>query len=491
MGTTRLSHILKNPPPGVNVRVEGEAAHIKLKTGVLLMEIVYDGRGRNLRLRDQFSFYTIPADDVRSIEVVTLKKRHVLDIRTPLGRLRFFARRDREKLQFLADALKQLIEPPGPAERASENDDVVAVATHSYGALRYWLPRIGIALAAILLMWGVWEGVPAWRSRAWPAAAGEVTHSKWEMTRNSRRDRHYVAEIKYRYRVDGVEHTGERIGFGRFNESHAVRDLLRAHPGGSTIDVFYNPRRPTECTVMRGGGPMAVLPWVCSALTLALCVPGLFRPPTAEQEALVAKYITQPPASPAHAFDDALATVRWTGAIEHAKQFRRAAIRELARMFARVALLTLTIAFGLRYAMLDAAPPQVWAHIFAIAVGGPMLMFGYLCTALMCIKVRPPSYAITPNGILRGSSEHPLLRWKLFDNFDVTDQGGLPLLQLYRKSRKARDVILPPNRELRERVIDAIAAHLPRRPSTSNVTVLPARGFFRRILRRALQRLRR
>jgi hypothetical protein len=144
----------------------------------LSMEIVYDGRNKNLRVRDQIAFFTTPFERIASIDVplvaegtidigpslaprqmIRRRPQHALDIRTPHGRLRFFRGHEREKLQFVADVLTQRL-PATTASNATENDNVIAVATNSYGATRYWLPRVGVAIAAILLSWAAWEGVP-------------------------------------------------------------------------------------------------------------------------------------------------------------------------------------------------------------------------------------------------------------------------------------------------------------------------------------------
>jgi len=105
----------------------------------------------------------------------------------------------------------------------------------------------------------------------------------------------------------------------------------------------------------------------------------------------------------------------------------------------------------------------------------------------MWSKGSRPTYAITTRGILRPSRDHPLLRWESFDGFEVKTDNP-PLLVLFRKQRKCREITLRAEAELRGLVVGAVAAHLPQRPLPPDCTVLPARGFFRRILRRALLR---
>jgi hypothetical protein len=411
------------------------------------MEVVYDGRNKNLRLRDQFAFYTIPFDRIASIDVplvaagtididpslpprqmIRRRPQYALDIRTPHGRLRLFRGREREKLQFVADVLKQRL-PATAVNVASDNDAVIAVATNTYGATRYWLPRAGIALAAIVLAWAAWDGVPGWRSRAWPTTTGEVTHSKWEDTKDHRGDRLYTAEIKYRYHVDGVAYTADRIAFGRAEESNAVRDLLRAHPTGSTIDVFYDPQHPAHATVMRGAGWLVIVPFLSGLSALALSLPGFFRLPTPEQEALVAQYVTRSHPSPARAFDDAFTTLRWTVSPEHAERSRRIAMREVAGMMIRTTTLSLIAAVGLYYGFRHAVPARLWPVIFGVATAWPMLMFGTLLGTLMWTKGSRASYALTPDGILRPRRDRPLLHWRWFDSFDTSEADDSPLLR--------------------------------------------------------------
>jgi hypothetical protein len=133
----------------------------------------------------------------------------------------------------------------------------------------------------------------------------------------------------------------------------------------------------------------------------------------------------------------------------------------------------------------NTVPANLWPVIFGLATLWPMLMFGMVLGTLMWTKGVRPSYALTPDGILHPRRDPPLLRWQWFDSFDTTDHGdGAPLLRLYQKARKSREITLPADSDLRERVIDTIAAHLPPRPSELNVKILPARGFFRRAFRR-------
>jgi hypothetical protein len=306
------------------------------------------------------------------------------------------------------------------------------------------------------------------------------------MTKNGRSDRHYTAEINYRYHVNGVAHTGDRIGFGRAAESNAVRDLLRAHPTGSTIDVFYDPHRPGQAMVMRGGGWLVIVPFVTALFTLAMSIPGFFRLPTPEQEALVAQYITRPHPTPARAFDDAFTTIRWTVSAEHEERLRRTAMRHVAGMMIRVTTLSVIAALVLYNVFRNTVPANLWPVIFGLATLWPMLMFGMVLGTLilMWTKGVRPSYALTPDGILRARRDRPLLHWRWFKSFDTTDGDDIPLLRLYRKDRKVREITLPTDADLREKNIDTIAAHLPRRPSEQNVKILPARGFLRRVLRR-------
>ncbi len=91
----------------------------------------------------------------------------------------------------------------------------------------------------------------AWGARSWPTVEGEVVSSKVAGGR---------ADIVYRYRVDGEEHTATRVFIGEYSgiESHA-RAIVAAYPPGAAT-VLYDPNDP-------GGSVLEIrFPWTSALL---------------------------------------------------------------------------------------------------------------------------------------------------------------------------------------------------------------------------------
>ena len=75
-------------------------------------------------------------------------------------------------------------------------------------------------------------------SRDWPHVAGHVIHSHYEV-QTSEKNPTYIAEIQYAYRVQGKDFTNNDLGFERLSDEEVVRDLIRDHPDGSAISVYF------------------------------------------------------------------------------------------------------------------------------------------------------------------------------------------------------------------------------------------------------------
>jgi hypothetical protein len=92
-------------------------------------------------------------------------------------------------------------------------------------------------------------------SQNWPTAQGDIlsTDMKTIKTRTTssrgrrRTSYSYKPIIQYKYRVLGQEYSGDRIIFGgtTFNRTRA-EELLAAYGRGTTVTVYYNPKKPSE-----------------------------------------------------------------------------------------------------------------------------------------------------------------------------------------------------------------------------------------------------
>jgi uncharacterized protein DUF3592 len=118
-------------------------------------------------------------------------------------------------------------------------------------------------------------GKQARETRAWPKAAGRITHSEVETTVQQHqrtglaRDYDvtmYVPRVVYTYQVDGNPFEGDNIGWSgsastpSFAEKYIKRFALQ-----TPVEVFYNPLVPTQSTLKPAGRTLAIILWVIAA----------------------------------------------------------------------------------------------------------------------------------------------------------------------------------------------------------------------------------
>jgi hypothetical protein len=143
-------------------------------------------------------------------------------------------------------------------------------------------------LAALILVFGYALRDKGEATRKWPSTSGQVLASDVVAVRVGRsfdvpilnrrllRDR-----TTYSYKVDGVTYRSDRVSFGA--QAYATFSLfarkaaLRFTPGGS-VEVFYNPRSPSEAVLVRGA-PGQALVWLAAIALLGLAghLAGLFQ----------------------------------------------------------------------------------------------------------------------------------------------------------------------------------------------------------------------
>ncbi len=96
-------------------------------------------------------------------------------------------------------------------------------------------------------------------SQAWPSVRGTVL-SAAVLQRDDPESTDYIPEIRYRYRINAVAHTGSRINFGKsiMATKKNSEKIIQTYPPGSTVAVYYDPVRPHEST-LEPGCPMGGL----------------------------------------------------------------------------------------------------------------------------------------------------------------------------------------------------------------------------------------
>ena len=140
--------------------------------------------------------------------------------------------------------------------------------------LLFGLLALGAGLAA--LAWGI-RGVQAsLASKDWPTVEGTITQSELEKRRkkggaasNQRRNRFtYTPRVTYEFTVEGQTYTGTRLSFSDYATSNEVQmqEVLAPYPVGTSVNVHYDPDKPTECALQTGFG------WTPVAITGAGCL---------------------------------------------------------------------------------------------------------------------------------------------------------------------------------------------------------------------------
>lgn len=99
-------------------------------------------------------------------------------------------------------------------------------------------------------------------SQSWPSAAGMITSSAVIDHRDDDRSQAgstHEARVEYEYDVAGAKLSGNRICFaGKARTSRRAAQAVTArYPAGSTVDVFYDPAKPSLCTLERRASPIA------------------------------------------------------------------------------------------------------------------------------------------------------------------------------------------------------------------------------------------
>lgn len=115
-----------------------------------------------------------------------------------------------------------------------------------------------LVLGAALLIGVAWLFGLARSSASWASAPGRVTSSKidssFDTTAPMRMDHRLL--LAYEYEVAGRTLTGHRLEFGdafwgRVTSRDRVERIRRDYAEGQEVTVFYDPARPSRCTLTR------------------------------------------------------------------------------------------------------------------------------------------------------------------------------------------------------------------------------------------------
>jgi len=118
------------------------------------------------------------------------------------------------------------------------------------------IPAVFVVLGIFLIWLGVRSRKLANASKAWPSTPGRIATSlvrEYESTDNDQVNTRvtYTAEVEYDYLVEGEVLRGNRVqfGLGGSSNSKAIREIVNRYPVGAEVDVYYDPAKPSQCTL--------------------------------------------------------------------------------------------------------------------------------------------------------------------------------------------------------------------------------------------------
>ena len=135
---------------------------------------------------------------------------------------------------------------------------------------------IGVFLTGISAV-SLWRGVRAIR---WPTTTGRVIEASINKSRHGGLSgRGYEPRVLYQYEVGGIPYTADRLTLGlqalRTSEKAAEKVLgLRR---GDSVQVHYNPRRPSRA-VLRPGATFMTFWALAGGLFFLISMPPRHRP---------------------------------------------------------------------------------------------------------------------------------------------------------------------------------------------------------------------
>ena len=117
---------------------------------------------------------------------------------------------------------------------------------------------LGVVFASIGAVTGLVFGKPmldqAKATEQWPQTSGEVLESELVESRGDDGFL-YRAHVVYRYALDGAEFESDRIWSGldySTSDRSEMQEIVRTHPVGKTVTVYYSPDDPAESVLMPG-----------------------------------------------------------------------------------------------------------------------------------------------------------------------------------------------------------------------------------------------
>jgi hypothetical protein len=288
-----------------------------------------------------------------------------------------------------------------------------------------------------------------------------------------------VAELTYSYNIAGHHYTSTDLGFMRGNDEEIVRKLIESHPEGSTITVYYQRWRPSNALVVPGVGSIAWFLFGVSVFMLLIVIPLWMSKTnaTATQARLAKKYrVYESPRQ--RMVSQFPPLVEWTMPLDAwklaASKARHEAFWMAIRLVTIVSLVMILMQIWLA-PVIDKHFP--WMTAYAIVMGfSALAVIAKAWEAALAGRAKPPTYAITSEGIVVPSREHPLIRWNQLVSFTRSPDDLLPernIITIYSKAGQRRVFALPPG-TAQEDIQGHFEAHLRRGAPPANASPLRA-----------------
>ena len=112
-------------------------------------------------------------------------------------------------------------------------------------------------------------------SKTWPKTTGEIIRSSIKYDYNSNRNI-VRPDVAYEYTVEGVKYVSTQLSLVEVNASFAEPAERKAekYSSGQIVDVYYNPKKPSEAVLNLQDPTHGALPWLIVVVGVILVVAG-------------------------------------------------------------------------------------------------------------------------------------------------------------------------------------------------------------------------
>jgi hypothetical protein len=115
-------------------------------------------------------------------------------------------------------------------------------------------------------------------SNRWPSTSGRIlmsdVYSHRSLNSNGTHTEIYTPKIQYEYTAEGQRYQSDQLSYSMVDGTSAeswAENIVDKYPQGSTVQVYYNPSKPSEAVLEHtGGGLGGILIFILGAVELFL-----------------------------------------------------------------------------------------------------------------------------------------------------------------------------------------------------------------------------